>query len=390
MSPRALARLILDATALAWLAAVSYGVSGLFGDPVPLWLPLLAYILTALPRRVSQRLGILGMVVVCVLGALAEGRPDPMAFLVSAAVSYRALTTQKDGAYWALRTEFILSIWLVIAVAILGTSGSPPTGLLVLPALLVVAAGLFGLPFVHSLDAAGHAGSPAARSGQRLGALILGASAVFSLLIEGLRLLYLGGQLAIIGTIAYYVYYPFMLLFFWLGELLLGHFRYPKRHGATTKIKSPGALPKPHAPPAHALFVLHLSEFLLLLAVGAVIVYLIYRRAAHEESASGELNTPSAAQALSYTGITRRRRRLSFGEGARGRVRAAVGHHVLPQEIGPAETARRVAQREGWPEEALSAYERARYRLDKPFEDEEASSFLRRFAQWRQARRRRP
>ncbi len=389
MSARILPRLILDVAAAGWVVALSFSASFWLGDPMPLWLPIAAFGLTALARRASQAAGIVALVLACGLGTFTLGRPDALAFLVALAAAYRAVSLPQTAPYWALRSEFSLGLTAVLIVAILRLAlGSPPAYALALPAAAVVLSGLLGLPYVHSVDALGaDQGTKVASSGLRLGGLILGASALLGLLVEGVRLLYLGGHLGFLSTLVYWISYPFVFLFFWAFTPVAQRLQVRGRPAGP-----PGHaqhLPKPTPLSPHALLMLRIGEVLLLALLGAAVLYLVYRRQRRLAMELGEPNATGAAGLSISRLLPRARRAADYGTGARARVRAAVGHHVERTDLPPHETARRLAAREQWPEAELEAYERARYRLRATFGDEEASHFLQRFTAWRRARRRR-
>ena len=130
------------------------------------------------------------------------------------------------------------------------------------------------------------------------------------------------------------------------------------------------------------------AEASIFLLVVSGIIYFLYRHQTKEREESGQRNALEAGEEAHFERILGLRRGpLDFGSGARGRVRAAVGRHVLKESMHPSQTARQVAQREGWPNEVLDAYERARYRFSAPFEEHEAATFLARFRGWLQERR---
>ena len=207
-----------------------------------------------------------------------------------------------------------------------------------------------------------------------------------------MRLLFLGGLWSLLLAYLPYVLYPIIALFFFLGDNTIGKIphRHVKSQPSTPKAK-PGQMLSPRPVTPQMALALHIAEAVLLLALAGVIIYFIRRRLLREtEEEHGVQNPLAAGETLGIRRLLRAARGpLDYGAGARGRVRAAVGRHVVRTDLEPSETARSVAQREQWPDEALSAYERARYRLQRPFGDEDASRFVQRFAQWLRSRRHR-
>ena len=389
MSGRAWARLALDAAAGSWIVALTYSVATWMGYPVPLWLPVLAFALTALARRVSLRLGIAALCL-CSAGAAFVGGwpPSWVAALAALASAYRAQTLPRVAPHGALRAQTALGMAVLLLLNVWRLmQGTPPAATLLLPSAVLVAAGLFGLPYVHSLDALGPGlEQAAARPGLRLGGLILVLSAGFGVLVELLRLLTGAGvfssALAAIFGLVSFVLTPVVRLVFAVFPSALKN-----------RVQTPGKATAPHVPkPApltpNFIFWERFTEAAIFLLVVSGIIYFLYRHQTKEREESGQRNALEAGEGAHFERILGPRRGpLDFGSGARGRVRAAVGRHVLRESLRPSQTARQVAQREGWPNEVLDAYERARYRFSAPFEEHEAATFLARFRGWLQERR---
>ncbi|MDA8345079.1 MAG: hypothetical protein M0Z66_06310 [Thermaerobacter sp.] len=405
MSRRTWARLFLDAAAGSWIVALSYAIpAALMHIVVPMWLPALAFIITAIGRRISQKVGMAALIVSCFGGALAGGLPAFAAsslvhiflgLFAALAAAYVAQSLPRSAPYYALRQQFSIGMIVLLLVNIFRLiQGTPSAYTMVLPAAVLIAAGLFGLPYVHSLDALGEGQDvlAPARPGLRLGGLILLVSVGFGLLIEGIRLLYLGGAISALLSALFQAVSPLLSLIFSLFALFIPHTRlkaHPQKANTQVKVPPPKHFHVHPASPQFA-FWLHFAVAAIFTLAIAGVIYYLYARQRRELEESGQVNAPGATEAVAFQRIGRLGRgRLDFGSGARGKVRAAVGRHVLHETVRPSETARRVAQREGWPEDALAAYERARYQLQVPFEEHHAAQFLQRFNEWRQARRRR-
>lgn len=389
MSDRFWPRLILDAMAASWVVALIYVITGWLHPAVPLWLPLAAYLLTAVARRRSHKLALWALLTSSLAGSFALGWPPGLFPLAATfAAAFRAQALEPNAPYWALRVEFFRGLVLMlIAVIIRLLAGPPGEAALLLPAAVLVGGGLFGLPYVHGLDAVG-GGKDARRQavpGMRLGGLIAGASAALGLAVYGVRVLYLAGDLSGLANVLFIILRPLALLIAAIEQFFLAFI--PKAHVQKQRSIPPRGrldLGKAHAAPAGVTFGLHLLEALGIVLILALIGFFAYRRLMQVREAMAPANTPSSPGDLVFESAARGGRgRADYGEGARRRVRSAVGRHLKGRQRSRRETARQALEREGWPKELIELYERARYQLRRSFEHHEAEGFLRRFTAWR-------
>lgn len=377
--------LLLEASAGLWTVPAAWALATWLQVGAPLGALSLAFVLAAGLRRWSLTAATLGALLGAGLAALlAPASPNLAAAAFALLPAARGLALPHESLHWSLRAEFRRGLIAWVLVALLrSVFGVPPAWPLAWMAGAFLVASLAGLPLLHSRDALGDGPEALRRAlpGLRVSALI-------GLVGSGLGLLiWLGGalltpqRLAALGRLLFLLLGPVAyLLLRPLTPLVeaLRHHQHPI-HPRSTK-----AIPRPTAQNLHDLA---RNTHVLLLVGGALLVLAVLvasvLAARLRREANPPENRPQAPGDVRFEALSARREgHLDFGSGARRIVRTAVWRHLRRRHRGsvpPSTTARRLAREEGWPEEALHAYEQARYQMRQEFGESSARRFVRAF-----------
>ena len=374
-----------DLAAAGWSVGLVAALAAWLRTPVALWLLLAAYALTALATRKSRSLGYAALAIGAAAAWVAGGHAEPaVRMLAAAAVSSRALSLVRPALRESLRAEVRRGVAIMIGVSILRLGlGSPAWTVLALPALMIVLAGAFGLPYVQLMGSPSGAHGKALESSLRFGGLVLLVAAACTALVGLLILLQRAGAYAAGVYALYHLLAPILAAVVGLltrvrprpGESPQLHPLNPRLHGHAAGAISP-----------HDLFWTHFVLATLALAVAVGLYQLLRRHRPRAFAAPLDEEHTAPVEEDLQEAAPWRRSRPGFGSGPRAVVRAMVARHVERGHALRGDTARRVAVREDWPGEVLGTYEEARYRLREPLEEQRARGFVAAFGAWRRGR----